>query len=245
MKKKGQPEGGEGNRRGDDRLEPPRRPQRAGEHRRIVTDRPRLRFHSSVELGRSRCINLVCLNSTPNVRLPRGAFTQVRAHRNGDVLLPDGVGVPRSWSTTTTCSGCIRRVRFLGCRRSRTARRKWEVRDATGYPGRLGDDQRCNHCPDRGLAGRTPNTYTVRVKHEEWASAPPRTGIRPRGACANGSSYTNEFSHLPVRTSTLAVRSPSRDRRFGTGIRRPSTSTKRQREVGSRCSAPSIPSTSG
>ena len=72
------------------------------------------------------------------------------------------------------------------------------------------------------------------MKHEEWAS-----GLRwdwdpaTQGLVQNGGSYTNEFRTLPDPTKPLAAPftfAVIGD--FGTGIRRPSTSTKRQREVG-------------
>jgi hypothetical protein len=91
----------------------------------------------------------------------------------------------------------------------------------------------CNHCQVSGLQADTRYTYTVRVKHEEWAS-----GLRwdwdpaLQGLAQSGSVYRNEFRTLPDPTRplsapfTFAVIGD-----FGTGMRKPSTATKRQREV--------------
>jgi hypothetical protein len=83
------------------------------------------------------------------------------------------------------------------------------------------------------LKADTRYSYTVQVKHERWAS-----GLRwdwdPRakGLVQSGRSYRNEFRTLPDparpadQPFTFIVIGD-----FGTGIRRPSTAVKRQREV--------------
>ncbi len=108
------------------------------------------------------------------------------------------------------------------------------MRDETGVLVASAMTNECNHCLISGLQPDTSYTYTVRVKHEEWAS-----GLRwdwdpeTKGLIQDGSGYTNEFRTLPDPTKpldgpfTFAVIGD-----FGTGIRHPSTATRRQREVG-------------
>ena len=122
----------------------------------------------------------------------------------------------------------------IGCRSKPYGPAEVEVRDETGVLVAAAMTNECNHCLISGLQPDTAYTYTVRVKHEEWAS-----GLRwdwdpaTQGLVQNGSSYTNEFRTLPDPTQplsgpfTFAVIGD-----FGSGIRRPSTSTRRQREVG-------------
>ena len=122
----------------------------------------------------------------------------------------------------------------IGCRSKPYGPAEVEVRDGTGVLVAAAMTNECNHCLISGLQPDTPYTYTVRVKHEEWAS-----GLRwdwdpeTQGLIQNGSSYTNEFRTLPDPTKpldspfTFAVIGD-----FGSGIRRPSTPTRRQREVG-------------
>jgi hypothetical protein len=122
----------------------------------------------------------------------------------------------------------------IGCRSKPYGPAEVEVRDETGALVAAAMTNACNHCLVAGLQPDTVYTYTVRVKHEEWAS-----GLRwdwdpaTQGLIQNGSSYTNEFRTLPDPAKplsgpfTFAVIGD-----FGTGIRRPSTPTTRQREVG-------------
>ena len=122
----------------------------------------------------------------------------------------------------------------IGCRSKPYGPAEVEVRDATGALVASAMTNECNHCQISGLQPDTAYTYTVRVKHEEWAS-----GLRwdwdpaTQGLVQNGGSYTNEFRTLPDPTQplsrpfTFAVIGD-----FGTGIRKPSSATKRQREVG-------------
>ena len=90
-----------------------------------------------------------------------------------------------------------------------------------------------NHCVVAGLRPNTRYRYTVKVKNQEWAE-----GIRwdwvaaAKGLKQVGRSYTNEFVTFPDPTQPLPgpfsfiVLGD-----FGTGVRKPSTTDKRQREV--------------
>jgi len=108
------------------------------------------------------------------------------------------------------------------------------VRDESGGVVAVAKTNECNHVQISGLQPDTRYTYTVRVKHEAWA-----TGLRwdwdpaLQGLAQSGGIYTNEFRTLPDPTLPLAAPftfAVIGD--FGTGIRRPSTAIKRQREVG-------------
>ncbi len=146
-------------------------------------------------------------------------------------------GRPRSWSTTTTCSGCIRRAAIpSACRSKPYGPAEVEVRDDTGAIVADGDDQRVQPLSDFRTCSPTRATrYTVSVKHEVWASGlrwdwEPAICRAWRKAAA---ATRNEFRTLPDPTMPLAAPftfAVIGD--FGTGIRKPSTATKRQREVG-------------
>jgi hypothetical protein len=90
-----------------------------------------------------------------------------------------------------------------------------------------------NHCTISGLAADTRYVYTVRVKHEEWGK-----GVRwdwdpeSQSLVQHDGVYRNEFRTLPDPTrplerpfSFIVIGD------FGTGIRKPSTAVRRQREV--------------
>ena len=108
-----------------------------------------------------------------------------------------------------------------------------EVRDGTGAVVATGMTNDTNHCAISGLQANTRYTYSVTVKHEVWAS-----GVRwdwdsdTQGLVQCDRAYRNEFRTLPDPTQpldepfTFAVIGD-----FGTGMRKPSTLIRRQREV--------------
>jgi tartrate-resistant acid phosphatase type 5 len=90
-----------------------------------------------------------------------------------------------------------------------------------------------NHCAISGLKADTRYTYIVKVKHERWGDGvrwdwDPQIG----GLVQQGGVYRNEFRTLPDPTTPLAAPftfAVIGD--FGTGMRKPSTPLRRQREV--------------
>jgi hypothetical protein len=121
----------------------------------------------------------------------------------------------------------------IGCRSKPYGPAEVEVRDAAGVLVASAMTNEANHCQVAGLQPDTSYTYTVRVKHEEWGSG-LRWDWNPevQGLVQSGGSYTNTFRTLPDPTLplsapfTFAVIGD-----FGTGVRKPSTARKRQREV--------------
>jgi tartrate-resistant acid phosphatase type 5 len=121
----------------------------------------------------------------------------------------------------------------IGCRSKPYGPAEVEVRDETGAVVATAMTNEANHCQVSGLMPDTRYTYTVRVKHEEWAS-----GLRwdwdpaARGLVQSGGAYRNEFRTLPDPTQPLAAPftfAVIGD--FGSGVRRPSSDVRRQREV--------------
>jgi hypothetical protein len=125
------------------------------------------------------------------------------------------------------------RCETIGCRSDPYGPATVEVRDGSGAIVATAQTNTCNHCAVSGLRPNTRYTYTVRVKHEVWGE-----GVRwdwdpdRKGLVQAGRSYRNEFRTLPDPTTPLdepfsfiVVGD------FGTGIRKPSTATRRQREV--------------
>ena len=108
-----------------------------------------------------------------------------------------------------------------------------EVRDGAGVVVATASTNSCNHCAVSGLQPNTRYTYTVTVKHEVWGE-----GVRwewdpgTHGLVQSGRVYRNEFQTLPDPTrpldepfSFIVIGD------FGTGMRKPSTSKRRQLEV--------------
>ncbi len=121
----------------------------------------------------------------------------------------------------------------IGCRSKPYGPAEVEVRDETGAVVACAMTNDANHCAISGLKADTRYFYTVRVKHENWAN-----GLRwdwnphAKGLVQAGGTYRNEFRTLPDPRRPLDI--PFTfivigD--FGTGIRKPSTALKRQREV--------------
>ncbi len=108
-----------------------------------------------------------------------------------------------------------------------------EVRDSGGALVASALTNSCNHVQVSGLAPNTRYTYTVTVKHETWGSG-PRWDWDParQGLVQQKRQYRNEFRTLPDPEQPLSepfsfiVLGD-----FGTGMRKPSTSRRRQLEV--------------
>jgi hypothetical protein len=121
----------------------------------------------------------------------------------------------------------------IGCRSSPYGPAQVDVYDESGAVVASAMTNEGNHCAISGLKPDTTYRYTVRVKHEVWGE-----GIRwdwdpaVQGLVQAGGLYRHEFRTLPDPTRplngsfTFAVIGD-----FGTGIRKPSTRKKRQREV--------------
>ena len=152
-----------------------------------------------------------------------GAF-YFRARSNGGAKLVDDddlqwVHPPRSDS--------------IGSRSKPYGPAEVEVRDASGRLVASAMTNECNHVAISGLTPDTRYTYAVKVKHEVWASG-PRWDWDPstQGLVQRDGAYRNEFRTFQDPTTPLATPftfAVIGD--FGTGIRKPSNTVKRQREV--------------
>jgi hypothetical protein len=121
----------------------------------------------------------------------------------------------------------------IGCRSKPYGPAEVEVRDGTGTVIACAKTNEANHCALSGLAPDTTYTYTVKVKHELWGA-----GVRwdwdasTQGLVQRDGIYRNEFRTFPDPNAPLAgpfTFAVIGD--FGTGVRKPSTAVKRQREV--------------
>jgi tartrate-resistant acid phosphatase type 5 len=109
-----------------------------------------------------------------------------------------------------------------------------EVRDDSGAIVATAMTNDANHVAISGLQPDTRYSYTVKVKHEVWGSG-NRWDWEPsiQGLAQGDGVYRNEFRTFQDPLTplggpfTFAVIGD-----FGTGIRKPSTATRRQREVG-------------
>ena len=109
-----------------------------------------------------------------------------------------------------------------------------EVRDDSGAIVATAMTNDANHVAISGLQPDTRYSYTVKVKHEVWGSG-TRWDWEPsiQGLAQGDGVYRNEFRTFQDPLTplggpfTFAVIGD-----FGTGIRKPSTATRRQREVG-------------
>ena len=121
----------------------------------------------------------------------------------------------------------------IGCTSKPYGPARVEVHDASGALVASALTNTHNHCAVSGLQPNTRYTYTVTVKHEEWGS-----GVRwdwdpsTQGLVQRDGVYRNAFRTLPDPMQPLTepfsfiVMGD-----FGVGIRKPSTSKKRQFEV--------------
>jgi tartrate-resistant acid phosphatase type 5 len=152
-----------------------------------------------------------------------GAF-YFRTRSNGRQKLVDDEDL--QWIHPPRCDS-------IGCRSKPYGPAEVQVRDSDGRVVATAMTNDTNHCAISGLQADTRYTYTVRVKHEEWAQG-ARWDWDPaaHALVQAGGAYLNEFRTLPDPTRPLAgsfTFAVIGD--FGTGIRRPSTAIKRQREI--------------
>jgi tartrate-resistant acid phosphatase type 5 len=116
-----------------------------------------------------------------------------------------------------------------------------EVRDADGAVVATGETRTANHVWVSGLDADRTYSYRVFVNGEEWAAGPRRDwqlGRTPgeQGLVESGRSYENTFrTHPRPDGDAPLVFAAIGD--FGTGVRRPSTDHRRQRELASALEA--------
>ena len=152
-----------------------------------------------------------------------GAF-YFRTRSNGAMKIVDDNDL--QWVHPPRCDSIGRRSRPFGPAAV-------EVRDDTGALVATALTNETNHVTISGLKPDTRYSYFVSVKHERWAS-----GLRwdwdptTQAMVQSGASYHNQFRTLPDPTKplenpfTFAVIGD-----FGSGIRKPSTAVRRQRDV--------------
>jgi hypothetical protein len=121
----------------------------------------------------------------------------------------------------------------IGCTSKPYGPARVEVHDESGALIASSLTNTHNHCAISGLKANTRYTYSVTVKHELWGAGvrwdwdPPTQGLVQRDRV-----YRNEFRTLPDPVTPLAEPfSFIVIGDFGVGIRKPSSSTKRQFEV--------------
>src|SRR5688572_17665512 len=121
----------------------------------------------------------------------------------------------------------------IGCRSKPYGPAEVEVRDETGAVVGTAMTNECNHVAISGLQPDTRYTYQVKVKHEVWGSGrrwdwdPATQGLVQRDGVYRNEFRTYQDPLTPLnRPFTFAVIGD-----FGTGIRKPSTALKQQREV--------------
>jgi hypothetical protein len=110
-----------------------------------------------------------------------------------------------------------------------------EVRDASGTVAGTGETRTANHVWISGLEADREYTYQVFLNGHEWAGGPRRDwrlGATPdeHGLVESGRTYDNRFRTHP-RPEHEADLTFAAIGDFGTGVRRPSTDNRRQREV--------------
>jgi hypothetical protein len=107
-----------------------------------------------------------------------------------------------------------------------------EVYDESGRLAGTGDTRTANHVFVANLEADRVYTYRVSVDGREWAAG-PRRDWRPgtqQGMAESGREYLNRFRTHP-RPDSAADLTFAAIGDFGTGVRRPSTPGRRQREV--------------
>ncbi|HJR58039.1 MAG TPA: metallophosphoesterase [Vicinamibacterales bacterium] len=121
----------------------------------------------------------------------------------------------------------------IGCTSKPYGPARVEVHDESGALVASSLTNTHNHCAISGLKANTRYLYSVTVKHEIWGA-----GVRwdwdpvTQGLVQRDRVYRNEFRTLPDPLSPLtAPFSFIVIGDFGVGIRKPSSSTKRQYEV--------------
>jgi hypothetical protein len=123
----------------------------------------------------------------------------------------------------------------IGAKSSPYGHARVEVRDETGAVAATGETRTANHVWVTGLEADRVYRYSVFLNGREWAAGPrrdwrPPSAAEPQGLVESGRVYDNRFrTHpRPERDAelTFAVIGD-----FGTGVRRPSSASRRQREV--------------
>ncbi len=152
-----------------------------------------------------------------------GAF-YFKARLNGGAKLVDDEDL--QWVHPPRCES-------IGSRSTPYGPARVEVRDDSGALAAQAQTNSCNHCAVSGLKPDTRYTYTVTVKHEVWGA-----GVRwdwdpaVQGLVQQDRVYRHVFRTLPDPQAPLtAPFSFLVLGDFGTGIRKPSTERRRQREL--------------
>jgi hypothetical protein len=125
------------------------------------------------------------------------------------------------------------RAETIGARSAPYGPARVEVRDAAGIVVATALTNTANHCVVAGLAPDTVYSYSVFVKDEEWGRDERWDWVPEAKALRQiGRRYCNTFRTLPDPAAPLvAPFSFVVIGDFGTGICKPSTDTRRQREV--------------
>ena len=108
-----------------------------------------------------------------------------------------------------------------------------EVFDSSGGLAGFAETATANHVWITGLSPDTEYTYRVMVNDEEWGAGERRdwmAGAGGRGLKRNGRSYDNRFRTHPGPDQPASLTFAALGD-FGTGVRKPSDSGRRQREV--------------
>jgi tartrate-resistant acid phosphatase type 5 len=107
----------------------------------------------------------------------------------------------------------------------------WEA--ATGHLAQVAETATANHVLVTGLLPDTEYTYTITVNKEAWAAGERRDWVAQaahQGLIKKGHAYDNRFrTHPHPEMSAPLCFAVLGD--YGTGIRKPSRPTRRQREV--------------
>jgi tartrate-resistant acid phosphatase type 5 len=125
------------------------------------------------------------------------------------------------------------RSESIGARSAPYGPARVEVRGEDGALVAQGSTNTCNHCAVSGLRPNTRYTYSVTVKHERWGSGVRWDwDARIQGLVQRDRTYRHEFTTLPDPEAALdGPFSFIVIGDFGTGIKKPSTATRRQLEV--------------